>query len=31
MHEPGDETLVQVQDGPLQWRTELILHKKALN
>ena len=28
MHEPDDETLVQVQSGPLQWRTELILHKK---
>jgi len=25
MHEEGDETLVRVQDGPLQWRTELSI------
>ena len=25
MHEHGDETLVGVQDGPLAWRTELVI------
>jgi hypothetical protein len=25
MHEPGDDTQVLVQDGPLNWRTELII------
>jgi hypothetical protein len=25
MHEPGDETLVHVEDRPLHWRTELRL------
>ena len=25
MHEPGDEIRVRVQDGPLNWRTELVI------
>jgi hypothetical protein len=26
MHEPGDETLVRVQDGGCNWRLELAIH-----
>jgi predicted lipoprotein len=25
MHEDGDETFVRVQEGPLNWRTELVI------
>ena len=25
MHEPGDNTSVRVQDGPLRWRTVLVI------
>ena len=26
MHEPGDMTTVRVQDGPLSWRTVLVIN-----
>ena len=26
MHEPGDVTTVRVQDGPLSWRTVLVIN-----
>jgi hypothetical protein len=26
MHEPGDRTSVRVQDGPLNWRTVLVIN-----
>ena len=29
MHEPGDHTRVRVQEGPLDWRTELVIRASA--
>ena len=31
MHEPGDVTTVRVQDGPLSWRTVLVINGTSAN